>query len=288
MSATYGLGDLVKTEDVNEHRIWRSQHAANTGNSPLAEIDPIDAPVHWSFVSATNKYSMFDGEQASVCINKGSIVYTFGNGFPRFNLVSVLGLQNAVAVQLVVLSDANIEIYNKTINTVSHAGINNMWRWLFWPRRNKKSILFEEITPLAGNTFTITITGANADTDVGCALMVVGNSISFDAQAGQTTVDYGAAVTHRDFSIRQEDPYTGYYRFKRGPSTKDGEFTFMIPKSMYDLWNEVVADIGPEPFLFTATNQFDSTNLWGIFGKSRPSIDYPNHCRVFTEIKGLI
>lgn len=292
---TYGLGDLVKTSSTDEHRVWRSVHgittewpAGNVGFNPLAEIDPINAPVHWSFVSATNKYKMFDGEQASACINKGSITYTFGNAFPRFNLVSVLGLQNATSVQLAVLNAANIEIYNQTVSTVSNAGVNNMWRWLFWPRRNKKSVLFEDITPLEGNSFTITIMGANDDVDVGCALMVVGNSISFDELAGQTAVDYGASVVHRDFSIRQEDPYTGDYRFKRGPSTKDGEFTFTIPNSMYDLWNEVVADIGPEPFLFTATNQFDSTNLWGIFGKSRPSIDYTSHSRVTVEIRGLI
>lgn len=292
MDVVYGLGELARTEGVNEHRIWRSVHGVtvnyvngNKGYNPLAELD-IDNPVHWALVGSTNRYKALDTTQSSQTINTGSVQYVFGNGIPRFNLVSILNISEATSVSCVVLGVDGVEVYSQTKVLMSNAGVTNFWRFLFWPRHSHKSVVFENITPLTGCTVTLTITGANTS-EVGCGLIVIGNSISFDATPGTTTVDYGATTSVRDFSIRDELP-TGDYRFKRGPATRDGKFTFLILKESYDLWNEVVADIGPEPFLFTATNLFDSTTIFGLFGKADASIDHFSHCRVTTEIKGLI
>jgi hypothetical protein len=290
----YSLGSVVRTEGVNEHRLWRSVHGitaeyplGNKGYSPLAELN-IDKPVHWSFISSTNKYNLFDTIQSTQTKSLGVLQYTLGNGLPRFNLVSVLNISNAISVNLTVLNASNIEIFNETRDMVSIAGINNMWRWLFWPRNTKKSIVFTDLTPLTNSKVIITINGATPDSEVGAGLFVIGNGINFDEQAGITTVDYGATTSVRDFSIRQEDEYTGDYRFKRGLNTVDGKFTFFIQKSLYDLWNETLKNIGANPVLFTATNEYDSTNIFGIFGKSDASIDYPTHCRITTEIRGLV
>jgi hypothetical protein len=290
----YGFGELVRTEGVDEHRIWRSVHGitatyptGNVGYSPLAELN-IDKPVHWSLVSSTNRYSIFDTSQSTQTKNLGSIQYVLGNGLPRFNLISILNITNAKEVICSVKNNANIEIFNETKQMVSNAGINNLWRWLFWPRNSKKSVVFLDLTPLEGCTVTITINGSTPETEVGAGLYVIGNSIGFDERLGVTSVDYGATTSGRDFSIRQEDEFTGDYRFKRGLNTVDGKFTFFIKKELYDLWNETYKSIGPEPFLFTATNLFDSTNIFGIFGKSDASITHPTHCRVDVEIKGLV
>jgi hypothetical protein len=292
MDVVYGLGDLVKTDTIDQHRIWRSVHgitgaypSGNLGFSPLAELD-IDSPVHWSLVSATNRYKVFDNEQSSKAVNSGSMQYVLGNGLGRFNLVSVLGIEGALSVTCRVVDVNNTEIFNETKILTSNAGINNFWRFLFWPRNFRKSVVFTGITPLVGSTITLTVNG-NGDNEVKCGLIVVGNSISFDDSVTENTVDYGASTSVRDFSIREELP-TGDYRFRRGPNTRDGKFTFLIPNELYDLWNETVESIGPEPFLFTATDIYDSTNIFGIFGKADANLDHVKHSRVTVEIKGLI
>lgn len=290
--STYGLGDLVRVVGVDVHLVYRSVHgvtatwpSGNLGFNPLAELD-LHNPIHWSLVDQTNKYRMFDNKVSSRTVNADLITAVL-QGFGNMNTVSLLNITGAATASLEVKKIDGTVIYSQSKAIGSTAGRTNWWAYFFRPLLNKTSVNFNDIPPNTNSIITITLTGPGQN--VGIGMLVIGNGVQFDENAtpGNTTVDYGASTRNRDFSVREELS-TGDYRFVKGPNSKQGTFTFLISKDYYDLWNNTVADIGAEPFLFTATNMFDSTNIFGIFEDADASIDYPNHCRVNVKIKGLI
>lgn len=282
--ATYNLGDLVIVTGTDIHQIYMSVHAANIGNNPLS--DNQSSPAHWSLQGATNKYKMLDSYVSSQTVYADSIQLTLQN-LGQLNTVSLLNTNGKTATVTVTRTTDNAVIYNTTKSLISTAGRDSFWHWFFNPVLNRNNVTFSDIPPSYNSVVAMSIDNVGFNVKLGH--VVVGNGVQFNrfTDAANNSVNYGASVRNRDYSVKTRLS-TGDYYFKQGATAKDGNFTFQIPNSQYDLLITTIADIGSAPALFTATNIFDSTNIYGLLVDAEPVINYPGYSDVNLKIEGLI
>ena len=123
-AGTYVVGDRV----IYDHRIWEVV-AASTTDVPDAGAAAV--PATWLFVSATNRYKMFDISVGSGTVNSGSINITITPATVA-NAVVLFDVDGSSA-QLIVRDSGSTIVYDETVSLADYSGLNSYFNYYFLP-----------------------------------------------------------------------------------------------------------------------------------------------------------
>lgn len=267
---TYGAADTVI--DALAHRVYESLAAANLNNA-------LTDPAWWLDIGPTNKWAMFDSYNGTTTAHPYQIDNTMQVS-GRADSLALLNLVNAVSARIVVNSADMVTVYDQTFSLISTDGIDDWWNYFFDDVEKKATLLVTDLPNYADPTIRVTIEG-NGESNVECGILSIGSAKSL----GRTLYD-GAQVGIDDYSRVTFDEFGNSTLIKRSYA-KRGDFKMRIAKAEVDNIQLVLAAYRATPAVWSASADYGSTTIFGIFQSFQIEIDYPNESLVSISIKGL-
>lgn len=226
---TYGVGDRVIETAVGVHSVYESLKAANTGNYPPANL--IGADPWWLYVSATNRWKMFDYVVQSQTEETSFIEVVIAPG-ETIDSIAILNL-DAATLTIVMNDPVAGEVYNEIVIleateivlwealTVWGPPVTPEYEWQGGTYNDlvEKVALKTDLPSYPNASLTITI--SSSGTTAKCGVLVIG----IYKDLGETRYSPTAGI--RDYSIKEADDYGNYTILERAFSKKVSANFFM-------------------------------------------------------------
>lgn len=264
--STYAVGGRVISNSV----IYYSVSENNLGHNPAT------SPNYWQPEQPTNRMRPFDDSITSQAIVKDSmefVIQTTGTA----NGVALLNF-DATTVRIIAIDQYDGIVYDKTINPVSTSGINNFFKWLFWPITRVRDLTLTDL-PLYSD-MTIRIVLERPGLDVGCGAVVVGAVKS----VGQ--LQKGVSIGYSDFSVKSRDKY-GHISFQEGDYSRDGAIPLWLLRSEVDDVFAFFLARRVKPVVIVGNPYLGSAIFYGIVKDLRIVLNYTNYAVCSFNTEGL-
>lgn len=321
-ATTYAEGDLVGVIDGYEVQVYRSQADGNLNNDPVTETDwwtqdgitylewdvattydlgdrVVDAAAHrvyeslagsnlgyaltdlawWLDIGPSNARAMFDNFNGTVTTHPFQIDVT--QSFSgRVDSLALLNLSNAVSARVIMTTASDGVVYDETFSLIATAGISDWFTYFFEEVSRKTTLLIASLPAYIDPTIQVIVEG-NGSSAVQVGLLSIGLTKSI----GVTQHD-GAQIGIIDYSRKTADDFGNYNIVERSFS-KRGSFRCRIPKAAVDGVHEVLTSYRAIPAVYSASEEYGSTLIFGFFRDFSIEIDYPLESLVSIEIEGL-
>lgn len=243
IGADYPVGVQVTYLDHD----YESAQAPNVGNNPGA------SPLHWTLISASNRWRMFDpvGEIKSVAANP--LVVTLMPG-TRIDSIALRGLR-ATTVNIEVREGEGGPVIYQFSKRLTRTGIGSWSQYFFEPFYLLDAVTVRDIPLSRRAVITVTIAG---DATVAISDLVIGRSAyignaEYGAQAG--IVSYG----------RKDRTTTGGSRLRRGRFARRNSLHTFVKSAEKDFVFKTLADLRETPCLLQGTTA-SGHELLTLFG----------------------
>lgn len=240
---------------------------------------PAANPTVWLDSGATNRWKMFDQSVQSQTSNVASIDVDIA----LTALIDSVALINISATSVqVVLTDA-IEgiVYNETVDTVSTAGVYDMYTFFFEPISRTSEIIFTNIPPYLNAVLSVTLTDISGGT-VLCGECIAGQAL----QIGDTEVGVKVGIT--DYSIKQRDAFGNFIIVERAFSRR-ANFTVVVESNIVDQLVAIFEQYRATPIVYVGTASYGSTLVYGFYKSFDIDIGYADGTSVCSlDIEGLV
>ena len=268
---TYAIGDRVIV--AADHAIYESMADANTGNVPKTSISK------WAKVSATNRWKVFDGRNASKTAQTTSISYVLRPGV-AITAAGILGLVGSTSVRVRLIDPVYGTVFDQTHDTASQAIAADWWEWAFGVRtRGRSNALSINLPAFPAADLHIDITGRS---DLAVGVIAIGQVRTFGIG-----VLIGARVGIRDYSRKETDDW-GQITLVERSYAKTANINFLVQDNQSDAANDFFAEIRATPVIYIASTSKDRLVIFGIYNGFEEAISYADYSEYQLSIEGLV
>lgn len=252
-----------------DHAIYEAAQD-NTGKTPDAE------PLYWTFISATNRWLMFDTQVNTQTTIEDSLQVTVAPGL--INSMSLLGLRGTTLT--VVGSDGagGPEVYSHS-QALEGSIVGDWYQYFFEPFRPLTEVVLQDI-PAYGSLHLEIEVSANGPVAVGAAVF----GTTYDL--GRTLSDPTAGII--DFS-RKETSDTGTTRFQKRRYSRRMSHRLLVENVMLERVYRTLSDLRATPCVWVGTDAvgFGFFTIFGFYRDFSIEVAYTKHSFCSIEIEGL-
>lgn len=270
-STTYNQGDRV----IYDHKIYE---AISTTLNVQPDTGAIANPPTWLFVSATNRYKMFDTTVGSATSNANTIDVTITPSAP-YNALVLFGVEGATA-QLIVRDSGSTIVYNETKTLADYSNVTGFYTYFFGmlPVDAQAEVAFLDIPFYASATYQLII-NAGTGTAV-CA------EAAFGTQTELAVTNFGTSVGIKDYSVKQVDDF-GNITIVQRPYSKRAEFDLTIETAEVGVFNRFLAGIRATPCVYIGDPNREETIVYGYYRDFNVVLSNPSISSCALTIEGL-
>ena len=260
----------ARVQDNSTHKIYQSLVAANLGNA-------LTDATKWSYVSPTNKYKAVDTSNSTKAAKSGSMTFSFTPA-QVIGALALLNLTGATSAR-VRMTDATYGVVYDTTTDLSALPPAPAW-WSFWfgTRLNKSNLILQGLPSFPNAVVQIDL--------VGGASLAVGVIMMGQPQTIGNSINYGARVGIRNFSVIETNAYGDDVLIVRA-FAKRGSFTVTIAKDEVDPTQDYLADLRSTPCLFIGSDCYNATVIFGFYQDFDILIERYATSECSVEIKGM-
>jgi hypothetical protein len=280
LTNTFNIASTVGGAAINTTGSQSGVHTATS--DPNKNIDPTtDDGSVWVDIGPTNKWAMFDNVAGTTTTDPDEIDITI-EPMTRVNALALLGLENAISVQVIMTVTPEGEVYNETFDLTSTEGIIDWYEYFTEDVDRQTTLMLLELPGLYGDpSIQVIITGGGTD-DVAVGHLSIGRTYNL----GRTLHD-GAHVGITDYSRKEADDFGNYELVERA-FAKRGSFRTLIESGQVDGIQSVLAQYRATPAVYSASEDYAATLIFGFFRDFQIEIAYPTQSLVSLELEGLI
>lgn len=263
----YEVGDRV----VYEHVVYESAQTPNVGHQPDEE------PLYWTYISATNRYRMFDSEVTTQTVIDDLLQVTVAPGLT--NSLALLELQGA---ELTVVGKDGPDgpiLYNHT-QPLEGSIVTDWYEYFFEPFAPLTEVVLSDIPAYGSIHLEITIESAAGPVAVGAAIF--GSMY----ELGRTLRGPRAGII--DYSRKETSP-TGATRFNRRRYSRRMSPRLVVENPMLERVYRILSDIRATPCVWVGTDLhgYGFLTVFGYYRDFDIDVAYPFHSHCTLEIEGL-
>lgn len=269
-AGTYNAEDRV----IHEHGVYEA--VSTTTDEPTVGV-ALNPPT-WLYVSATNRYKMFDATVGSATVNANTIEVTITPTAP-YDALILFGVAGATA-QLVVM-DGVTTVYDQTIELVDYSSTTGFYSYYFGslPEEGAAEVAFLDVPFYPGATYELTIDAGTGD--AACAEAV------FGSQTELAVTNFGTSVGIRDYSVKQVDDF-GNVTIVQRPFSKRAEFDLTIETAQVGLFNRKLAALRATPVVYIGDPDREETFVYGYYKDFSVVLSNPSISSCTLTIEGLV
>jgi len=271
-AGTYTVG----TRRIYENKIYEVV-AASTTDQP--DLGAAAIPATWIFVSATNRYKMFDISVGSGTVNSGSIDVTVtptavANSIILFDV-------DGVSVQLIVRSSGGTIVYDQTISLVDYSGLTGYFNYYFLPipETGATEIAFIDIPNYSGASFQVIIDGGSGTAS--CGEMIIGQ------KSVLAVTNFGTSVGIKDYSVKNIDDF-GNVTITTRPYSKRADYDVTVETAQVSQFNKFLASIRSTPAVYIGDPERSETIVLGYYRDFSVVLSNPSISECSLSVEGLI
>ena len=234
--------------------------------------------VNWMFISATNKYRMFDNILYSVSSRVGGIHFTLTPN-QVVESITLLNL-NAYSVRVVVTDPSFGVVYDQTKLLTSVSDVVDYYTYFSSPVVAKQNTaLFTDLPISPTGTIDVYIESGSSLVSVGEVVYGVKKVI------GRT--NYGTAIGIKSYSRKEIDEFGNITVVKR-KNSKYCEYDIDIDNYMLSDIQRFFSDIDSVPCVFIGNETMDELIVYGFYSDFKATISYPTHSKCTLRVEGLV
>ena len=234
--------------------------------------------VNWMFISATNKYRMFDNVLYSVSSRVGGIHFTLTPN-EVFESIVLLNI-NAYSIRVTVTDPVLGILYDKTKVLTNVSDVVDYYTYFTSP-------LVAKPTTAVFNDLVISPTASiDVYIEAGSSLVSVGEVVyGVKKVIGRT--NYGTAIGIKSYSRKEIDEFGNITVVKR-KNSKYCEYDIDIDNYMLSDIQRFFSDIDSVPCVFIGNDNMDELIVYGFYSDFKATISYPTHSKCTLRVEGLV
>ena len=270
-AGTYVVGDRV----IYDHRIWEVV-AASTTDVPDAGAAAV--PATWLFVSATNRYKMFDISVGSGTVNSGSINITITPATVA-NAVVLFDVDGSSA-QLIVRDSGSTIVYDETVSLADYSGLNSYFNYYFLPivETGATELAFINIPNYSGASFQLIIdAGAGS---ASCGELIIGQ------KSNLAVTNFGTSVGIKDYSVKTIDDF-GNITITTRAYSKRADYDVTVETAQVGQFNKFLASIRSTPVVYIGDPERSETIVLGYYRDFSVVLSNPSISECSLSVEGL-
>ncbi|CAM8658672.1 hypothetical protein MCEMIEM13_01531 [Comamonadaceae bacterium] len=264
---TYALGDRV----IYDHGIYQSLAASNVGNTPST------TPAKWVFVSATNRFKLFDLVNSSQTAKSSTMSYTVRTG-TVVTAIGAVNLTSVFSIRIRVISDAYGSVYDETFDRTRRPPGSGWWNWFYSRRSEALASYYVDLPSFADAQIIVDFTGL--------ADMAVGTLILGQVSRWGVGLAAGVSLGIRDYSRKETNEFGDVVLTRRKYANK-AQFPLILNAGEVDSLHRYLASIRAMPCLWIGSGTYDSATVYGYYQDFEILISYPTVADCNLTIEGL-
>lgn len=264
---TYALGDRV----IYDHGIYQSLAASNVGSTPST------TPAKWVFVSATNRFKLFDLVNSSQTAQSTTMSYTMRTG-TVVTAIGAVNLTSVFTIRIRVVSDAYGLVYDETITRTRRPAASGWWNWYYGRRSEALASYYVDLPSFADAEIIIDFTGL--------ADMAVGTLILGQVSRWGIGLTAGVSLGIRDYSRKETNEFGDVVLTRRKYANK-AQFPMVLNAGEVDSFHRFLAGIRATPCLWIGSGTYDSATVYGYYQDFEILISYPTVAECNLTLEGL-
>jgi hypothetical protein len=271
-AGTYTLG----TRRIYSNKIYEVIVASTTDQPDIGAA--ADNPT-WLFISATNRYRMFDITVGSGTTNANSINVTITPA-TVCNAVVLFQVDGSTA-QLIVRSSAGTIVYNQTISLADYSDINSYYNYFFAPvsETGASEIAFLDIPNYSGASFQLIIDAGSGTASIG--EMIIGQKTAL------AVTNFGTSVGIKDYSVKNIDDFGNVTIVQRAYS-KRADYDVTIETSDVSAFTRFLASVRTTPVVYIGDENRSETIVLGYYRDFSIVLSGPSISECSLSVEGLI
>lgn len=271
-AGTYTIG----TRRIYANKIYEVV-ASSTTDRP--DIGASAIPATWIFVSATNRYKMFDISVGSGTVNAGSINITI-TPTTVCNSVVLFNVDGATA-QLIVRTSGGTIVYNKTISLADYSELNSYYNYYFLPiaETGASELAFTDIPNYSGANFQLIIDAGGGTAT--CGEMIIGQ------KSALAVTNFGTSVGIKDYSVKNIDDF-GNVTITTRPYSKRADYDVTVETSQVSQFTKFLASIRSIPAVYIGDDLRGETIVLGYYRDFSVVLSNPSISECSLSVEGLI
>lgn len=271
-AGTYVLGDRA----IYDHKIYEVVTSA-TVDRP--DIGAAAVPATWLFVSATNRFKMFDISVGSATTNSGSIDVTI-TPTTVCNSVVLFDVDGATA-QLIVRTSGGTIVYDETISLTDYSGLTGYFSYYFLPiaETGATELAFIDIPNYSGASFQLIIDAGGGTAT--CGEMIIGQKSTL------AVTNFGTAVGIKDYSVKTIDDFGNVTITPRAYS-KRADYDVTVETTQVGQFNKFLASIRSTPAVYIGDPNRSETIVLGYYRDFSVVLSNPSISECSLSVEGLI
>jgi len=271
-AGTYTIG----TRRIYDHKVYEVV-ATSTADRPdvgAAALSPT-----WIFVSATNRFKMFDISVGSGTINAGTIDIkvtpaTVCNSVVLFNV-------DGSSARLIVKSSGGTTVYDQTISLADYSAIDGYFNYFFSAitETGASEVAFLDIPNYSGASFQLII-DAGAGT-ASCGEFVLGQKTAL------AVTNFGTSVGIKDYSVKTIDDFGNVSIVPRAYS-KRADYDVTVETVDVSAFTRFLASVRTTPVVYIGDENRGETIVLGYYRDFSIVLSGPTISECSLSVEGLI
>lgn len=272
-NTNYNIGDSV----IYQHNIYTVIIAHNNRT-----ITPDLDTTYWLFVSATNRFRMFDNVVNSLSTRTGTIQFTLQ---PNQVVDSICLFElNAATVRVRMNDPVSGIVYDETKALADYSTIVDIYAYFFEPIGEVlKSALFLDLPAYPTASITVTIDAGGGEATVG--------EVIYGSQRVIGRTKYGTSFGLKSFSRKETDEFGRVTVVKR-KNSKFAEYDIDIDNSVISNVQRFFDDIESVPCVFIGvtdgTVTYEPLIVYGFYNDFKAVVSFPTVSTCNLRVEGLI
>lgn len=271
-AGTYTVG----TRRIYVNKIYEVV-AASTTDRP--DIGAAAIPATWIFVSATNRYKMFDISVGSGTVNSGSINVTI-TPTTVCNSVVLFNVDGATA-QLIVRTSGGTIVYDQTVSLADYSDLNGYFNYYFLPiaETGASELAFIDIPNYSGASFQLIIDAGGGTAT--CGEMIIGQ------KSALAVTNFGTSVGIKDYSVKTIDDF-GNVTITTRPYSKRADYDVTVETAQVSQFTKFLASIRSTPAVYIGDPLRGETIVLGYYRDFSVVLSNPSISECSMSVEGLI
>lgn len=270
-AGTYYAGDRV----IYAHNIYE----AITTTTAQPDVGVSANPPTWIYVSADNRYKMFDNGVGTQTVQNGTITATITPNTP-YNAVALFGLEAATA-RLVVKDSGSVTVYDETVTLTDYSEVTNYYTYFFAPLSSTSisEVAFLDVPYYGNATYELTIDAGTGDAKCGEAV--------FGTQSSLSVANFGSSIGIKDYSVKTVDDF-GNITITQRAYSKRADFDLTIETSLVGAFAKQMADIRATPVVYIGDPNRQETIIYGYYKDFSVVLSNPSISSCSLTVEGLV
>ena len=233
---------------------------------------------NWMFISATNRYRMFDNVISNISTRVGGITFTLSpnqvvDGMAFINV-------NAASIRVVMTDPTLGVVYDEEQILYGSEGVSDYFSYFFATLgETKTSATFLNMPTYPTATITVTISSGTSIASVG--------EVVYGKQTVVGRTNYGTAIGIKSYSRKETDEFGNITVIKR-KNSKYAEYDIDIDNYKLSDIQRLFSDIDSVPCVFIGNPDMEELVVFGFYSDFKATISYPTHSKCTLRVEGLI